>query len=135
MKSVRVEKVNSLLREVISEVIRRELKNPKIPSEMISVTQVRVTKDLHHAKVHVSLLCADPEKEIVMKLLNKSAGFISVNASAKTQLRFFPKLTFYLDLSSERGNRIESLLSKLLPKETQDPDASLEPKSAGGSTL
>lgn len=121
MKSLRVDKVNSLLKEVITEAIRKDVKDPRIPTDMLSITQVRVTKDLHQAKVFISLLCEEPLKKEVIKLLNKSSGFIGVKASSKVELRFFPRLTFYLDESAQKGEHIEMLLQKVLPQ-SQESD-------------
>lgn len=121
MKSLRVDKVNSLLREVITEAIRKDLKNPKIPSEMIAITQVKVTRDLHQAKVYVSVLVEEKIKADVLKLLNKSSGFISVKASSKVELRFFPRLSFHLDESAKQGEEIETLLQRVLPPSQDMP--------------
>lgn len=129
MKSLRVDKVNSLLKEVITEAIRKDIKNPNIPTDMLSVTQVRVTKDLHQAKVFISLICEDAIKKQVITLLNKSSGFIGVKASSKVELRFFPKLTFYLDESAQKGEQIEMLLQKVLPRSVGEDGTGLDSTS------
>lgn len=120
MKSLRIERINSLLREVISEVIRKELKNPKVQTEMVTVTEVKVTKDLRYAKVYVSILLEKKEQNIAIETLKQSAGFIAVQSSQKVRLRFFPQLSFLLDESAERASRIETLLNKVLEGERKD---------------
>ncbi len=112
--SRRIERVNSLLKEVIAEVIRRDVKNPHIP-ELITVTSVSTTKDLRLAKVYISVIEGD--RDAALAHLNQSAGFIAVTASKKITLRFFPELTFYIDDSVDKQMRIDSVLSKIHEEE------------------
>jgi len=78
----RQERLNSLFKEVISEVITKEVRNPHIP-ELWTITSVDVTKDLHYAKVYVSIIGDDKQKEQAIKALQDAAGFIAVNSSKK----------------------------------------------------
>lgn len=112
--SRRIERINSLLKEVISDVIRKEVKNPNLPS-LITVTHVEVTKDLKFAKVHISVVQGDTAQ--ILKILNNAAGFIAIAASKQVELRYFPELTFHLDNSVEMQMRIESALSKIHEEE------------------
>jgi ribosome-binding factor A len=108
----RTDRLNSLLKEVISEVIKKDVKNPHI-HELITVTQVEITKDLHHAKVFVSIIAPENEKKQTMHALQSAAGFISVVASKKVVLRYFPQLTFKLDETLDHHMRIDALLKKI----------------------
>ncbi len=108
----RTDRLNSLLKEVISEVIRKEVRNPHV-NELMTVTRVEITKDLHYAKVHVSVIGTDEQKKETIAALNSAAGFIAVNAAKKVVLRYFPNLTFKLDDSVDKQLRIESLLHKI----------------------
>lgn len=108
----RTDRLNSLLKEVISDVIRRDVQNPHV-NELMSITRVDITKDLHYAKVYVSVIGTDVEKQETLAALNSAAGFIAVNASKKVVMRYFPSLTFILDDSVEKHLRIESLLNKI----------------------
>lgn len=109
----RIEKVNSLLKEVISEVIRRDIKNPFL-TNLITVTEVDVSKDLRFAKVYISLIETDPAKRAeIIETLQKSAGIIAVLSSKKVILRYFPSLTFKLDDSLDKFMHIDSLLKKI----------------------
>jgi ribosome-binding factor A len=112
VKKNRLARVNSLLREVISEVIQKEVKNPHVTT-FVSVTEVDTSADLHHAKVSISLLCSDEEKAKVLAALNSAAGFIAVNAAKKVQIRYFPTLTFKLDTSLEEHMRIQKILGEI----------------------
>ncbi len=112
MPSNRTERLNSLLKEVISEVIREDVKNPHV-SSLITVTRVDITKDLHHAKVYVSVIGDDKQKQESIHALRSAAGFIAVTASHKVVMRFFPELDFRLDDSVDQHMRIESLLNDI----------------------
>ena len=74
MKKNRLERINSLLKEVISEVIHKDVKNPHITT-FISVTQVDTSADLHHAVVSVSMIATDAEKAKILHALETAAGF------------------------------------------------------------
>jgi ribosome-binding factor A len=112
LKKNRLERINSLLKEVISEVIHKEVKNPHITT-FISVTQVDTSADLHHAVVSVSMIATDAEKAKILHALETAAGFIAVNASKKVELRYFPRLQFKLDKGIEEHMRIQEILGKI----------------------
>ena len=114
--SKRIEKVNSLLKQVISEVINQEVRNPRLKA-LISVTKVDISKDLHQAKVYVSMIGSADEKKHSLNALQSAAGFISVHASKKVVLRYFPSLTFILDSSTDEHIRIHELLEKIHDEE------------------
>jgi ribosome-binding factor A len=119
----RTDRLNSLLKEVISEVIRRDVQNPHV-NELMAITRVDITKDLHYAKVYVSVIGSDSEKEETLAALNSAAGFIAVNSSKKVVMRYFPALTFKLDDSVDKHLRIETLLNKITTeRETRNGDA------------
>ncbi len=115
-ESKRIKRINSLLKEVISEVIMRDVQNPHI-SQFVTVTGVDVSKDLHHATVHVSVMGPDLEKEETLQALNQTAGYISSLASKQVVLRFFPSLKFQLDTSIEKHMRIEEILQDIHNKQ------------------
>ncbi len=121
MKKNRLERINSLLKEVIFEVIQREVKNPHI-NTFITVTNVETSADLHHAKVSISLLCPDAEKPKVLAALQSAAGFIAVHASKKVELRYFPELTFKLDNSLDEFIRIQEILGKIEQERRSRPE-------------
>ncbi len=109
-------RLNSLLREVISEVIHREVRNPHV-SQFVSVTSVEITKDLQHAKVFISVIGTPQEKDLTIKALQSAAKFIAINSSKKVVMRYFPELTFYLDTSVDKQMRIDAMLGKIKEQE------------------
>jgi ribosome-binding factor A len=112
MKKNRLERVNSLLKEIIFEVIQKEVSNPHVTT-FVSVTKVDTSADLHHAKVYISLLASEAEKEKVLSALQSAAGFIAVHSAKRAQLRYFPNLIFKLDTSLEEHLKIQKILSDL----------------------
>lgn len=116
----RCERLNSLLKEVISEVILRESRNPSI-SRFTSITQVEITTDLKFAKVFVSVLGNLEEKKRTIAALQSSAGFIGCLASKKVRIRYFPSLTFHLDESVEKQMKIDKVLKELEEKRKKNP--------------
>lgn len=117
----RTDRLNSLLKEVISEVIKRDVRNPHV-TELVTVTRVQITKDLHYAKVYISVIGTDQDKVETIKALNSAAGFIAVQSSHKVVMRYFPSLTFRLDDSVDRHMRIEELLGKISEeRESRNP--------------
>jgi ribosome-binding factor A len=113
----RVARLNSLLKEVISEVIHRDVRNPHV-NQFVSVTHVEITSDLQHAKVYISVIGTLKEKEETILALQSAAGFIAIQSSKKVTMRYFPALTFKLDNSVEKQMRIDSLLGQI--KEEQN---------------
>ena len=112
MKKNRLERVNSLLQEVIFDVIQKEVRNPHV-NRFVSVTRVETSADLAHARVYVSLIGTEVEKEKILVALESAAGFIAVQASKQVELRHFPSLTFKIDHAAEDHFKIEKILSDL----------------------
>ncbi|MDR2539973.1 MAG: 30S ribosome-binding factor RbfA [Chlamydiales bacterium] len=112
MAKNRVVRLNSLLKEVISEVIHKDVDNPHV-NPFVSVTQVEITSDLHHAKVHISVIGDQKIKEETIKALQSAAGFIAIHSSKKVVMRYFPSLTFKLDTSVDKHARIDAVLGKI----------------------
>lgn len=122
MKKNRLARVNSLLKEVLFEVIQKEVRNPNVTT-FVTVTEVDTSADLHHAKVSISLICSEEEKSRVISALNSAAGFIAVHAAKKVQLRYFPALTFKLDTSIEEHMKIQKILGDIeKERQTREPE-------------
>ena len=120
----RTDRLNSLLKEVISEIIRKEVKNPHV-AVLITVTRVEISKDLRHAKVYVSVIGTEQDKVESIAALNSAAGFIAVQSSQTVVMRYFPELRFILDDSVDKHMRIEELLQDI-NKEKESRPAMIE---------
>lgn len=117
MKNNRIQRLNSLLKEVISEVIFQEVKNPHV-SPLVAITEVDISADLQHAKVYISVIGTQEEKDKTVEALQTAAGFIGVCASKKVVMRHFPSLTFKLDTSIDKHMRIEEILGEIHEEES-----------------
>lgn len=112
MTTRRTIRINSLLKEVISEVIKKDVSNPKV-SVFVTITKVEVSKDLHHARVFFSVIGTEEEKQNTLEALQSASGYIAVLASKQVVLRHFPNLTFKIDDSVDKHMRIDSILKEI----------------------
>jgi ribosome-binding factor A len=112
MTKDRTLRLNSLLKEVITEVIRKDVRNPHV-NELVAVTKVDITKDLRHAKVYISVIGNEVQKRETIDALQSASGFIAVNSSKKVRMRFFPELKFILDDSVEKHMHIDNILKDI----------------------
>ena len=115
MSTRRVFRLNSLLKEVVSEVLTKDLHHVVGMPKFLSITGVEITADLSFAKVYFSLIGDAKAKEAACVLLNNIAGQIVYIAARKVRLRLFPKLRFYVDEGLEKQLRICDLLAKVTP--------------------
>jgi len=125
----RQERVGQLLREEISRIIERQLKDPRIG--MVTVTDVKVTPDLRHARVFVSIYGSEDEARESFERIERAAGFIrSELAKEHLRIRYLPELEFRLDESIARGARIFELLEQV-KRESHSEDS---PEDRGPDT-
>lgn len=125
MPKQRTDRLNSLLKEVISDVIRRDVRNPHV-NQLLTVTRVDITKDLHYAKVYVSVIGTEEQKKATLEALQTAAGFIAVTASKEVVLRYFPALTFKLDDGVDKHMRVEKLLGEISEERSAREDHSAD---------
>jgi ribosome-binding factor A len=111
MAKVRAGRVSEQIKKELSLIIQAELKDPRIG--FITVTGVEITNDLAEAKVYLSILGTDQQKEDTLHALGRGTGFIRSELGKRIRLRIVPKLFFILDSSIAYGSRIEQILSKL----------------------
>jgi ribosome-binding factor A len=117
MQGKRLDRVNQLIKEEISTLVHRELKDPRLG--FVTVTAVDATKDLRTAKVFVSVLGNDQQWADSLAALARARGFIRNWLRQHLDLRVTPELDFRPDRSMEHAARIQSLLKNL----DQEPHA------------
>jgi ribosome-binding factor A len=110
--SHRIERVNTLIRKELSELIQYQLRDPRL-SDFVTVTDVEASADLKFAKVFVSSIGGEQEKEKILRGLNSAAGFLRSGLAGKLQMRYTPELSFHWDSSIEHGDRILRLLDQV----------------------
>jgi ribosome-binding factor A len=108
MPTARMRRINEVLREVIGSVISTDLSDPRIG--FVTVTSVETSPDLRSAKVHVSVLGSQDEREATLDGLRSSHGVIQSRIAAETRMKRTPTLSFHYDDSVEKGVRISRLL-------------------------
>lgn len=111
--SKRTVRLNSLLKEVISEVIRRDIHHSLYMTEFVTITRVDITNDLSFAKVYVSVIGDEKQKVLAVEALQHHARQIALLSRKKVTMRLFPHIEFELDASLEKQFRIEELLHKV----------------------
>lgn len=111
MSNVRANRVGEQIKKELTDIIQRELKDPRIG--FITVTAVEVTGDLQQATAYITVFGDDEQRTKTLEGLGKAKGFIRSEIGQRIQLRKTPELSFKFDESIERGNRIEELLRKL----------------------
>ena len=108
---MRANRVGEQMKKELSDIISRKLKDPRVG--FVTVTDVEVTGDLQQAKVFITVLGNDEQKEETLEGLEKANGFIRSEIGQRIRLRKTPEITFEYDESIEYGNRIESIIKKL----------------------
>lgn len=117
--SVKNIRVNSEVQREMSQIIREDLKDPRI-HPMTSVMSVEVTPDLKFAKIFVSVMGDDEAKEKTMQGLKKSASFARHQLARRMNLRNTPELTFVLDTSIEYGVMMSKRIQELNHKGVEE---------------
>lgn len=110
MPTARMRRVNEAIREVLADAIATELKDPRIG--FVTVTEVDTSPDLRAARVYVSVLGSDAEREETLEGLGSSHGFLQGKIASSMRMKRTPTLTFHYDESVDRGQRISRLLDQ-----------------------
>ena len=111
MGQLRVEKLQELMKQEVSQMILRELKDPRIG--FVTVTQVEVTGDLREAKIYVSIMGNEQQVKDSWQGLQSALGFIRREIGKRIRLRFTPEISFALDKSLDYSAHIQELLQKI----------------------
>lgn len=112
MANYRGGRINEEVRREVSNIIQNEIKDPRLTA-MISVTDVKVTKDLRYAKVFVSIFAKDDEEKAnSFTALKNASGYIRKEIGIRINLRYNPQIIFELDDSINYGMRIEQLIER-----------------------
>ncbi len=118
-ESNRMVRLSDLIQNALSEVIHREMNDPRIG--MITIESVKVAKDLSQARVYVSTLLPEKATETIATL-NRAAGFIRSQLGQKIKLRIIPQLVFNYDETMDKADRLSRLINQALEKDKKDPE-------------
>lgn len=111
MTTRRQEQVATFLREEISEIIQRELKDPRLG--FVSITRVEVSPDLRYARAFVSVFGSEEEREATMQALTSAAGFIRHLLKPRMHIRHVPEVSFRADRSMEYAEQVARALHEV----------------------
>src|SRR3989440_11547121 len=109
MSRGRMRRVDEAVRAVLSDAIATDLKDPRVG--FVTVTGVKTSPDLRHARVFVSVLGSDAEREATLDGLRSAHGFLQARVATELTLKHTPALVFESDKSVDRGMRITELLN------------------------
>jgi ribosome-binding factor A len=121
MAGSRMRRINEVLREVVGTAISDDLSDPRIG--FVTVTSVDTSADLRTAKVYVSVLGSDEDRDETLAGLRSSHGVLQTRIAAETRMKRTPTLSFHYDNTIEQGVRISKLLDEQLPSPEPEPDA------------
>jgi len=115
----RIERVNNLIRQEISELLQRQVKDPRLGS-FVAVTEVSTSPDLRYAKVFVSCIGSGEEKRETLRVLAAASGFFRNELARRLRMRRIPEISFEWDNSIERGAHLLELIDKVSTDSTPD---------------
>ena len=115
MSDGRMRRVDEAVRAVLSDAIATDLSDPRVG--FVTVTAVKTSPDLRHARVYVSVLGDEAQREQSLAALARAHGFLQGRLAAELSLKHTPLLTFHFDPSIERGMRITKLLDQEITRD------------------
>lgn len=130
MSNRRSVRVGEQLRRELSAAIRSKVRDPDVG--IVTVTGVDVTADLWVARVYVDVMGDAEEQARSLAGLNRAAPFLRTTLSRSLHIRRMPELRFHLDQSLAAGQRVEAILSEVLPPESSSSEVD-DPDSESGS--
>src|SRR5579862_1628619 len=129
MKTHRLARVAEAVREVASETILFDMRDPRV--KLVTVTRAEVSGDLQHAKVYVSIMGTDKEQKLTLTGLRHATGFIQSKLAKRLQTRYTPMLQFVLDQGVKKSIEMTRLINEALgqakPEATAETDVLEEP--------
>lgn len=115
----RTDRIGDVMMRELSVIIQQELKDPRVG--MITIAEVRVSKDLAYAKVFVSVMMEEKAAE-TLEGLNKAAGFLRAQLAKRMSIRVIPQLRFVYDDTTIKANRISRMIDDAVASDKKDHD-------------
>ncbi len=109
----RVERVASLIRREVSELLLNGVRDERIHQGMVTITEVEVSRDLQHCKIFVSIYGEEQQKNEVLDGLKAASGFLRGELGRRMNMRRAPEVIFQIDQGIEKGSSVLNLLGKL----------------------
>ncbi|NLW04660.1 MAG: 30S ribosome-binding factor RbfA [Pseudomonadaceae bacterium] len=124
----RLDRIGDQMQRELAVMIQREIKDPRLDA-MITVSGVKVSKDLGYADIYVTVLGKEDNPEVIaenMAILKQAAGFLRGRIGQSIKLRVIPQLRFHYDESVQRGQHLSSLIEKALAEDKKRAEESGE---------
>ena len=118
--SRRTERVNEVIRDELSDLLLREVRDPRLGG-LISITRVEVTPDLFNARIFVSIMQPPAEQVDALRALNAAASFFHRELKSRIQIRRVPFLVFKLDTSIEEGAQVLAHINEVMREDAKTP--------------
>lgn len=114
--ALRLKRIGDRMQQELSEMlVRNEIRDPRLSG--ISVTEVKVDRELSYADIYVSAFEGVSRSEEILQGLDSASGYIRKSLSDRIDLRAFPRLRFHWDITLERADRIEQLIASIREEE------------------
>ena len=117
---LRMKRINDRIKQVLSDLLISRLDDPRLAG--VSVTDVKVDRELDYANIYVSSLDGAKSSRDVIAGLNHARGYLKHEIAQEVDLRVMPRLRFFWDPTTERADRIDTLLAKLHEESGQMDD-------------
>lgn len=114
----RTDRVGGLIQEVLSELIKKDIHDPRL--KMVTITKVKMSRDLKLARIYYSIYGGDTKTEAAADGFESARGFIKRSLAHRLSLRYMPDLSFFYDESFDYGSHIEELLSRIATENDRD---------------
>ena len=131
--SIKNTRINGEVQKALSEIIRTELKDPRI-HPMTSVVLVKVTPDLKYCKAYISVLAGEEQARDTIQGLKSAEGFIRTRLAKMVNLRNTPEVPFVLDQSIEYGVRMSRLIDEVAEEDAKKGKESQERSQTDGNS-
>jgi ribosome-binding factor A len=117
----RIERLNSVIQQEISQLLREQVNDPRLTS-LISITKVSTSSDLRQTKVFISTFGDNVDKKEILQGFTAASGFLRRQLATRLQLKHMPELSFQFDDSIERAANLLRLIDEIASKDAENED-------------
>jgi ribosome-binding factor A len=119
MSYSRAERVSTLIRQALSDILKKRIKDPRL--KMITITGVKMSRDLRVARIYFATSSGPEHAADATRAFNSASGFIKRILAREIELRYMPDISFFYDESYDYGAHIEELLKSVMSEDGSDP--------------
>lgn len=118
---LRMKRINDRVKEILSVVLLTKIEDPRLMA--VSITDVRVDRELDYANIYISSFDNDYMPEEILEALNRASGYLKYELSEEIDLRVMPKLRFFWDPTPQKADRIDALLAQIRAERGEHDDS------------